>query len=128
MRNSIGIVAALLVPTTSSWAQNCVISGGVNNGTITQNCTVIGRTKLAFESPVAEELASKLPAGKPVRLMSVGSGSDQRVAGQYQQFLQSRGFSVERTIIGMLAPPPDHPISIQVTDPATILVIAPSAY
>ena len=128
MRIFIAVVAALLISTSASSAQNCVILGGMNYGTITQNCTVVGRMKLAFETAIAEELASKIPPGKPVRLMSVGSGSDQQVASQYQQFLQSRGFAIERMTIGMMAPPPDHPISIQVTDPATIVTIAPSAY
>jgi hypothetical protein len=128
MRYLAAIIAVLLASASAAWAQNCVITGGINNGTITQNCTVIGRTKLTFQAAIAEELASKIPPGKLVQLSSIGSASDQEVANQYQQFLLGKGFTVQRTTIGMTSPPPDHPVFIQVTDAVTVVMIAPSAY
>lgn len=104
-------------PTINTWNQ----SGGTN----TIN---IGPTRLTFESSIAEQLVNKLPAGKPITLQSVGSASDQAVADQYQQFLQSRGFHVaQRNIIGMMAPPPDRKISILDTATTVVVTIAPSA-
>jgi hypothetical protein len=41
MRGLIAIVAALLASISASWAQNCVISGGNNYGSIIQNCTAL---------------------------------------------------------------------------------------
>jgi hypothetical protein len=52
---------------------------------------------------------------------------DGPAAVPHQQFLQSRGFQIQRSTIGMLAPPPDHPISIQDGDKVVTVMIAPSA-
>jgi hypothetical protein len=103
-------------PTINTWNQ----SGGTN----TIN---IGPQRLAFDQTIGEELIRRLPAGKPVHIRSVGSNNDQQVANQYQAFLQERGFNVNRSIIGMMAPPPDHKISITDTLPEVIILIAPSA-
>jgi hypothetical protein len=128
MRSAIAVTAAVWIASASTClAQNCVVSGGTNYGSIEQHCTVVGPTKLVFEPAIAEELVRKIPPGRPIRLMSVGSAGDQAVATQYQQFLQSHGFQIERTTIGMMAPPPDHPISIQDGGNLVTVLIAPSA-
>jgi hypothetical protein len=104
-------------PTINTWNQ----SGG-------SNTINIGPTRLTFDPAIGEELARKIPAGKPITLQSIGSQSDQAVADQYQQFLQSRGFNIaQRNMIGMMAPPPDHKISIRDTGPTVVVTIAPSA-
>jgi hypothetical protein len=41
MRCVVAIVAVWLVSVAASWAQNCVISGGTNYGSITQNCSFV---------------------------------------------------------------------------------------
>jgi hypothetical protein len=104
-------------PSINTWNQ----SGG--NNTIN-----LGPVRLAFDQAIAEELVSKLPPGKPVRLRGVGSQNDQAVVSQYQQFLQDRGFQVVRDIIGMIAPPPDHKIMLGDPNAAQmVVIIAPSA-
>ena len=104
-------------PSINTWNQ----SGGTN----TIN---IGPTKLTFQPAIANELVSKLPRGKPVSLVSVGSSADQLVANEYQVFLQSQGFTVVRSVIGMMAPPPDHKIAIGDVNAAQVtVIIAPSA-
>ena len=112
-----GPIIAQNGPSINTWNQ----SGG-------NNTIVVGPTRLTFDFAIGEELISKVPAGKPITLQSVGSQSDQAVADQYQHFLQSRGFNIaQRNIIGMLVPPPDHKISIRDTGPAVVITIAPSA-
>jgi hypothetical protein len=104
-------------PTINTWNQ----SGG-------QNTINAGPVRLVFDATIAQELVSKLPAGKPIMLMSVGSLADQAVAIQYQQYLQERGFQVERMSTGVLSPPPSHKIEIGDTTAAQVsVVIAPSA-
>ena len=38
MRRGVAVVIAWILSNAPSWGQNCVISGGANLGTITQNC------------------------------------------------------------------------------------------
>lgn len=61
MRTALAAFAAWLVSAIPSWAQNCMITGSTNYGTIIQNCTVVGPTKLTFEPAIAAELLSRLP-------------------------------------------------------------------
>ena len=104
-------------PSINTWNQ----SGG--NNTIN-----IGPTKLIFDQTIAEELASKLPPGKTIRLRGVGSQNDQAVVSQYEQFLQRRGFQIVRDMIGQISPPPDHKIMLGDPNAAQMVVImAPSA-
>jgi hypothetical protein len=104
-------------PSINTWNQ----SGGTN----TIN---IGPTKLTFDKPIAEELVSKIPAGKPILLRGIGSDRDQAVVNQYQQFLEEHGFQITRHLIGMVAPPPDHKITLGDPNAAQmVIVIAPSA-
>src|SRR5262245_40675219 len=63
-------------------------------GGITAHTVIVGTQKLRFESAIASELVAKLPSGKPIRLVSIGSASDQAVADQYMTFLKDRGFQV----------------------------------
>jgi hypothetical protein len=92
------------------------------------NTVVVGPGRLMFDPAIGEALVSKLPSGKPIELRSVGSATDQAVADQYQQFLQKRGFQTARASVGMMVPPPDHPISIFDAGTAVIVTIAPSAH
>ena len=104
-------------PSINTWNQ----SGG-------QNTINIGPQKLTFNQGIADEVLSRIPPGKPIMMQSVGSNADQAVADEYQRFLQGKGFVVQRARIGMMAPPPDHKITLG--DPSQaqmIIIIAPSA-
>jgi hypothetical protein len=92
------------------------------------NTINVGPSRLPFDPAIGEQIISKLPAGKTIVIQSVGSASDQKVADQYQQFLESRGFTVQRARIGMMAPPPDRQIVLGNPDaPKMAVIIAPSA-
>lgn len=127
---AIAIVAVLLASSSAARAQNCVITGGINNGSITQNCTVVSPAKLTFEPAIAEELANKLPPGKPVHVEGVGSQSDRAVAAQYAKFLQDKRLSVTfSSTVMLLSPQPEHKISIvNPAAPTVLVVIAPSVF
>jgi hypothetical protein len=127
MRAALTIVAVWLVSVTTGWAQNCVISGSTNYGSITQNCIVVGPTRLTFQTAIAEELVRRLPKEKPVVIRSVGSDRDQTIASQYQQFLVDHGYTIKaRAGIGVLAPPPDYPITIDDRADSIFVTIDPS--
>jgi hypothetical protein len=114
--------------TTVGWTQPCVITGGIDLGTTTQNCIVVGPARLTFQPAIAEELISKLSPGKPIRLRTVGRDSDQRVADEYGRYLQSRGFQIaEHHITTYTIPEPKHPITIRDEGAMIDLTVAPSA-
>lgn len=97
-------------------------------GGITAHTVVVGTRKLKFEIAVANDLVAKLPSGKPIKLVSVGSQSDHAVADQYLGYLKDRGFQVpNRTMVGMMGPPPEHHIAFAESLQEVVLTIAPSA-
>jgi hypothetical protein len=74
-------------------------------------------------------LANKLPAGKSVEIMAVGSRTDWNIADQYAQYLKAKGFDVSFRRSSETIPPLDHKITIR-DDPTTspiVVIIAPSA-
>lgn len=92
------------------------------------NIINVGPSKLTFTSDIREQLVRMLPKGKPIRIMSVGSASDQAIADQFQEFLLSRGYKIsQRERIGILAPPPDQKIAVMNTPSEVVILIAPSA-
>jgi hypothetical protein len=104
-------------PTINTWNQ----SGGIN----TIN---VGPTRLPFDPSIAADLVSRLPAGKPLTVITVGSNTDQVIGAEYVKFLKDKGFAVTWNSAGMYAPPPDHKITIQNLDaPQVMVIIAPSA-
>ena len=50
--------------TTVGWTQSCVITGGIDLGTITQNCILVGPARLTFQPAIAEELIQQVVARK----------------------------------------------------------------
>ncbi|MFZ2077187.1 MAG: hypothetical protein WAV38_11200, partial [Xanthobacteraceae bacterium] len=95
-------------------------SGGTNT------LNIIG---LLFDATIGDQLASKLPTGKSIEIMAVGSRTDWNIADKYAQYLKAKGFAVSFSRSGEIVPPPDHKIIIH-DDPATspiIVIIAPSA-
>lgn len=92
------------------------------------NTINVAPTRLPFTTDLADQLIGRLPTGKPILLTSIGGNADQAIADQYQQYLQSKGFEVERTMIGMASPPPDHKITLgNPNNPKMVVIIAPSA-
>ena len=98
-------------------------SGGTNI------LNIIGPQRLLFDATIGDQLASKLPAGKSIEILAVGSRPDWNIAGQYAQYLKTKGFAVSFTRTSETVPPLDHKITIR-DDPTTspiIVIIAPSA-
>jgi hypothetical protein len=84
---------------------------------------------LAFDPEIADQLVGKLPGGKPIDVVAVGSPADWGVAGQYAEYLKTKGFEVTLTKVGMVSPPPDQKIKIgDASDPRVGVIIAPSAF
>src|SRR5215472_1656120 len=86
-------------------------SGGTNV------LNIIGPQRLLFDAIIGDQLASKLPTGKSIEIMAVGSRIDWNIADQYAQYLKAKGFSVSFTRSSETVPPPDHKIIIR-DDPA----------
>jgi hypothetical protein len=128
-RLAAAIVAAWLALASPAAAQNCVITGGTNYGTITQNCIVTGRIKLTFQLAIADELVHRLPPGKPIRALTVGNERDQNIAVDYLRYLQKAGFQItERNTTGAVLPVPEHPITIFDNGSFVNLLISPSSF
>jgi hypothetical protein len=98
-------------------------SGGTNI------LNIIGPQRLLFDATIGAQLASKLPTGKSIEIMAVGSRTDWNIADEYAQYLKAKGFDVSFSRSSEIVPPPDHKIIIR-DNPATspiIVIIAPSA-
>ena len=59
-------------------------SGGTNT------LNIIGPQRLLFDAAIGDQLASKLPTGKSIEIMAVGSRTDWNIAEQYAQYLSVR--------------------------------------
>ena len=97
------------------------------NGTNLLNIT--GPERLLFDATIGDQLASKLPTGKSIEIMAVGSRTDWNIADQYAQYLRAKGFAVSFSRTSETVPPLDRKIIIR-DDPVTspiIVIIAPSA-
>jgi hypothetical protein len=89
---------------------------------------IIGPQRLLFDATIGDQLASKLPTGKSVEILAVGSRT-WNIANQYAQYLKAKGFDVSFTRSSETVPSLDHKITIR-DDPTTspiIVIIAPSA-
>src|SRR6266487_144573 len=87
-------------------------SGGTNI------LNIIGPERLLFDASIGDQLASKLPTGKSIEIMAVGSRTDWNIADQYAQYLKAKGFHVSFSRSSETVPPPDHKIIIR-DDPTT---------
>jgi hypothetical protein len=100
-----------------------------NQSGSTNILNIIGPQMLLFDEAIGDQLASKLPTGKSIEVMAVGSRTDWNIANQYAQYLKAKGFDVSFSRSSETVPPPDHKITIR-DDPTTspiIVIIAPSA-
>jgi len=98
-------------------------SGGTNI------LNIIGPQRLLFDATIGDQLASKLPTGKSIEIMAVGSRTDWNIADQYAQYLKAKGFAVSFSRSSEIVPPPDHKITIRddLTTSPIVVIIAPSA-
>ncbi|HEV2713939.1 MAG TPA: hypothetical protein VGU64_01665 [Terriglobales bacterium] len=63
-----------------------------------QNPPVINNApSLAFDPAIADQLVGKLPRGKPIDVVAVGSPADWGVASHYAEYLKTKGFEVTLT-------------------------------
>ena len=68
-----------------------------------QNPPVINNApSLAFDPAIADQLVGKLPRGKPIDVVAVGSPADWGVASHYAGYLKTKGFEVTLTKVGMV--------------------------
>ena len=121
-----------------SCAERCLLAPSINtsntNNTNNQSgdaniLNIIGPQRLLFDAAIGDQLASKLPNGKSIEIMAVGSRTDWSIANQYAQHLKAKGFDVSFSRTSETVPPLDRKITIRddpVTSP-TIVIIAPSA-
>jgi hypothetical protein len=98
-------------------------SGGTNT------LNIIGPQRLLFDVAIGDQLASKLPTGKSIEIMAVGSRTDWNIADQYAQYLKAKGFAVWISRSSETVPPSDHKITIRddLTTSPIVVIIAPSA-
>ena len=83
---------------------------------------------MAFDRAIADQLVGKIPRGKPIDVVAVGSAADWEVVGQYAEYLKTKGFKVTLLKVGMVSPPPDQKIKVgAASDPRVGVIIAPSA-
>lgn len=107
------------------------ISAPNNQGIVTENqsggTNIIYRThpKLQFSGEIGSELLKTIPKGKPVVVQAVGSNSDAQVGIQIAEFLRANGYKVDLWRIGMMSPPPDHPLEWNPRN--STLIVAPGA-
>ena len=98
------------------------------SGGITAYQVNIGHVYLTFNEQVAAGILQRAPKDRPIDAMAVGSPKDWQVAEQYLTYLQQAGFKIRQyTKTGMLAPPPDQPITITVAPDHTAIIISPRA-
>ena len=117
-------------------ANNTNDPGKANNANNTNNqsggtdiLNMIGPQRLLFDATIGDQLASKLPAGKSIEILAVGSRTDWSIADQYAQYLKAKGFAVSFTRSSETVPPLNRKITLH-NDPTTspiIIIIAPSA-
>jgi hypothetical protein len=102
-----------------------------NQGIITQgqqgNNTIIqAPVRAQFTDQIKSEILQKIPKGT-VDLRTIGGEADQAIGNEVHQFLMQNGYNVQRSIIGMMAPPPDRPFSANTNGSNTVFTVAPSA-
>jgi hypothetical protein len=100
-----------------------------NESGVSNILNIVGPERLPFDATLGAQLASKLPTGKSIEIMAVGSRPDWNIAEQYAQYLKAKGFDVSFSRTSETVPPPNHKITIR-DDPTTspiIVIVAPSA-
>lgn len=108
---------------------------GMNTNNITDKShgtnilNIIGPERLPFDATIGDQLASKLPTGKSIAIMAVGSRADWNIGDQYAQYIRSKGFDVSFSRSSETVPPLDRKITVRddLSTSPIIVIIAPSA-
>ena len=103
-----------------------------NSGTVygnnSPNCdntfNNFGPQKLSLTDDIKQQMLTSIPKGKPININIIGSTIDQRIGSEFTNFLAQNGYSVTVTRIGVLAPPPDGPLTWD--GASSTLTISPS--
>ena len=121
-------------PTTNNAPSINTINANNTNNTNNQSggnniLNIIGPERLLFDATIGDQLASKLPTGKSIEILAVGSRTDWNIADQYAQYLKAKGFDVSFTRSSETVPPSDRKIIIRDdrTRSPIVVIIAPSA-
>lgn len=127
IHNSASAQNAAEVPNpTPQVAQNVTSydqKGGITAGTVN-----IAPQRFVFSAEVGAALIKAMPNKKTILLYTVGGNVDQNIGTEVQAFLVQNGYSVNRTAIGMRAPPPEGPIELSDSPTNYTLTIAPSIH
>jgi hypothetical protein len=129
----VAVVGWWLAPFPKADAPSPIVNNAPSINTLNQsggnNTINVGPNRLTFNPATADQLIGKLPPGKTIDVVAVGSAADWEVASQYADYLKTKGFEVTLSRMGMLVPPPDQKIRIgDVSDPRVGVIIAPSAF
>jgi hypothetical protein len=103
-------------------------SGIITNGQTGGTNTIINQQppKLTFTDALGTELLAKLRKDELVAIHAVGSPSDIAVGVRIADFLKANGYKVDVTAFGVLVPPPDDPLTLEVRNSVQYLTVAPA--
>jgi hypothetical protein len=100
-------------------------NSGVNNGIV--GPVTIGRPAFVLTDAMVAKIISLLPPGKPVTVQAVGGQHAIEMGQATAQALTVAGFQVQLASIGLLAPPPDAPVTVSSEGDRSIVTIDPAA-
>ena len=112
------------IPQISTGSGNFSINQ--QGGSLTQNYINQVPEKLKFTDALCTELLAKIGKDKPLRIIAVGSSSDQIVGQQINTFLRANGYETSLMTVGVMGPPPDQALTLSEFPNARQLVVAPS--
>jgi hypothetical protein len=91
--------------------------------------TICNPARIGFSDELGDQLVKHMPdKSKPVDLRTIGGNIDQTIGSQAQDYLIKHGYKVQRTAIGVMAPPADYPFTLQMSGDQYHLTVAPSAH
>jgi hypothetical protein len=103
--------------------QGIITQGQVGNNTINIHASV----RAQFTDKIRSDILQMIPKDKRVDLKTIGGAADQAIGDQVEQYMVANGYSVTRYRIGMFAPPPDQPFTLQIGDNVSSFMVSPSA-
>jgi len=116
------------IPSVINQGSGSAVSIGQQGG-ITAGTMNIAPARVPFTPELKADLLRKLKTNKPIELQTVGNDVDQKIGDEVLSFLKANGYQVpQRMMIGMLAPPPNRPYTLDEHEDKYVLTIAPSAH
>jgi len=95
-------------------------------GGITAQTVHIGRQEFVLTDQHIQQVLREVTPGQAVALQSVGNQRAQAMGSALYEALSQAGFSVNWTQIGMMAPPPDGPLTVIRSPTGSTVTIAPN--